>query len=249
MIQKLGSLFWFLIHLSLQGLLCLFLFERFPGLQTLFQSKEQFGSTSDLKANSLWKDKDPYSYPKFVSPGSIVKVILKQGIKAEYESEYKATFDTDVKTVPDKKLINDMPAFNTRNTFMRSKVGKSKTQSKILGAMAVVVTSIDPGSGALTLEGQRTFNFGEENVSLRLTGIVSPEDLDKARNVSSDQVANLRLEYKGTLTPKDLKDPNLQVKRIQNPDGTTSVKAELSEQEKQDILMKNIKRVLGESSE
>jgi len=202
-----------------------------------------------VEANSLWKDKDPYSYPRFVSPGSIVKVILKNGIKAEYESEYKATFDTDVKTVPDKKLIPDLPATNTRNTFTRSKVGKSKTQSKILGMMAAVVTSIDPGSGALSLEGTRTYNFGEETVSLRLTGIVAPEDLDKARNVSSDQVANLRLEYRGTLSPKEMRDPNLQIKRIPNPDGTITPRAELNDQEKQEILLKNIKRILGEANE
>lgn len=217
-------------------------YQIFPGIFEIYKPVV-------LSANSLWKDKDPYNTPRFISPGAIVKVILKNGIKAEYESEYKAQFDSDVKTVPDKKLVPEMQGYNVRNTYLRAKNGKSKTKGSIIGTMAVVVTSIDPGSGALTLEGSKIYNFGEETIALRLSGIVSPDDLDKTKTVLSDQVANLKLEYRGTLVPKELKDPNVQIKTIQNPDGTVTPRAELSQEEVQELLMKNIKRVLGESTE
>lgn len=204
-------------------------------------------SNSFLFADSLWKDKDPYSYPKNISPGSVIKVVLKQGLKVEYESEYKATFDNDIKTVPDKKLVPDLPAYNSNSTYMRSKVGKSKSAGKVLGVMAVLVTSVDPGSGNLELEGNKNFNLEEERMSLRLTGTISPEDLDKNRFISSDLIANLRVEFLGTLNPKNLNSPNIQMKQIQNPDGTVTEKAEISEKEKQEIILKNIKRLLGES--
>ncbi|BDA78617.1 hypothetical protein LPTSP3_g15470 [Leptospira kobayashii] len=226
-------------------IICSFVFSDFFGL---FRTEEK-GEDSGLYADSLWKDKDPYSYPKSVSPGTVVKVILKTGFKVEYESEYKATFDNDIKTVPDKKLISDLPSYNTNSTFMRSKVGKSKTNAKVLGIMAVLVTGIDPGSGNLELEGSKTYNYGEERINLRLSGTISPEDLDKNRNISSDLVANFRLEFQGTLNPKELNSPNIQMKTITNPDGTTTRKAELSDLEKQEILLKTIKRVLGESNE
>ncbi|MDF3818729.1 flagellar basal body L-ring protein FlgH [Leptospira sp. 96542] len=203
--------------------------------------------TNSLFPDSLWKDKDPYSYPKSITPGSVVKVVLKQGIRVEYESEYKATFDNDIKTVPDKKLIPDLPAYNSNATYMRSKVGKSKTGGKVIGVMAVIVTGVDPGSGNLDLEGGKTFNLEDERISIRLSGTISPEDLDKNRYISSDLVANLRVEFLGTLNPKELKNPNIQMKRITNPDGSVSEKAELSDTEKQEILLKNMKRVLGES--
>jgi flagellar L-ring protein precursor FlgH len=202
-----------------------------------------------LFAESLWRDKDPYSYPKVVSPGTVVKVVLKSSLKVEYESEYKATFDNDIKTVPDKKLVSDLPAFTTNSTYMRSKVGKSKTNGKILGTMAVLVVGIDPGSGNLELEGSKTYNYGEERINLRLSGTISPGDLDKNRNISSDNVANLRVEFQGTLNPRELNNPNIQMKTITNPDGTTTRRAELSDTEKQEIILKNIKRVLGESNE
>lgn len=198
-------------------------------------------------SDSLWKDKDPYSYPKNISPGSVIKVVLKQGFKVEYESEYKATFDTDIKTVPDKKLIPDLPAYNSNSTYMRSKVGKSKTSGKVLGVMSVLVTGIDPGTGNLELEGQKVLNLAEERMSLRLKGTISPEDLDKNRFISSDLIANLLVEFSGTLSPKSISSPKIELKQKTNPDGTISERAELSESEKQEILLKNIKRVLGES--
>ncbi|TGL91015.1 endoflagellar basal body L-ring protein [Leptospira congkakensis] len=206
-----------------------------------------FSNFSLLFADSLWKDKDPYSYPKTIQPGTVVKVVLKNGLRVEYESEYKATFDNDIKTVPDKKLVPDLPAYNSNSTYMRSKVGKSKSQGKVVGVMAVLVTGIDPGTGNLELEGSKVFNLSEERINLRLSGTISPEDLDKNRFISSDLIANLRVEYQGTLNPKELTNPNIQMKRITNPDGTVTEKAELSEQEKQEIILKNIKRLLGES--
>lgn len=203
--------------------------------------------TSTLHAESLWKDKDPYSYPKTIQPGTVVKVVLKNGLRVEYESEYKATFDNDIKTVPDKKLVPDLPNYTANSTYMRSKVGKSKSQGKVVGVMAVLVTGIDPGTGNLELEGSRVFNLSEERINLRLSGTISPEDLDKNRFIASDLIANLRVEYQGTLNPKELNDPNIQMKRITNPDGSVTEKAELSDKEKQEIILKNIKRLLGES--
>ncbi|XDD44087.1 flagellar basal body L-ring protein FlgH [Leptospira sp. WS60.C2] len=200
-----------------------------------------------VSAESLWKDKDPYSYPKTIQPGTVVKVVLKNGLRVEYESEYKATFDNDIKTVPDKKLIPDLPNYTSNSTYMRSKVGKSKSQGKVVGVMAVLVTGIDPGTGNLELEGSRVFTLSEERINLRLSGTISPEDLDKNRFIASDLIANLRVEYQGTLNPKELNDPNIQMKRITNPDGSVTEKAELSDKEKQEIILKNIKRLLGES--
>lgn len=216
-----------------------------PQLARGFQSHLMIGST--LQAESLWKDKDPYSYPKTIQPGTVVKVVLKNGLRVEYESEYKATFDNDIKTVPDKKLVPDLPNYTANATYMRSKVGKSKSQGKVVGVMAVLVTGIDPGTGNLELEGSRVFNLSEERINLRLSGTISPEDLDKNRFIASDLIANLRVEYQGTLNPKELNDPNIQMKRITNPDGTVTEKAEISDKEKQEIILKNIKRLLGES--
>ncbi|PJZ82656.1 flagellar basal body L-ring protein FlgH [Leptospira meyeri] len=213
----------------------------------VFAASIFFSAFSLSAADSLWKDKDPYSYPKTIQPGTVVKVVLKNGLRVEYESEYKATFDNDIKTVPDKKLVPDLPAYNSNSTYMRSKVGKSKSQGKVVGVMAVLVTGIDPGTGNLELEGSKVFNLSEERINLRLSGTISPEDLDKNRFISSDLIANLRVEYQGTLNPKELTSPNVQMKRITNPDGTVTEKAELSEQEKQEIILKNIKRLLGES--
>ncbi|TGL62700.1 endoflagellar basal body L-ring protein [Leptospira ognonensis] len=239
--------YFFRIKLSFLILASLVTF--FPDLFDGFRLKKTSDHSSNLSAESLWRDKDPYSYPRVVSPGTVVKVILKSSLKIEYESEYKATFENDIRTVPDKKIISDLPSFTTNNTYMRSKVGKSKTNGKILGTMAVIVTSIDPGSGNLELEGSKTYSYGEERINLRLSGTISPGDLDKNKNISSDSVANLRVEFQGTLSPKELSDPNVQLKTITNPDGTVTRKAELSDTEKQELIMKNIKRVLGESNQ
>ncbi len=202
---------------------------------------------SNLFSQSLWVDSDPYSSGQKVKFGSIVKVIVKDGLKSEYEFEGKKDETHTIKSVPDKKIIQDLTPFNSDRSVAKKKNGKSKSSGKILGTISVLVTEVDPATGNLILAGTREIYIDKEKNVLRLTGVASPKDLRDDKVISSDSIANLKMEFQGSISEEILKSPDVRLKETKNPDGTVTVKAELSENEKQEIILKNLKRMLGES--
>lgn len=207
------------------------------------------------QGNSLWVDSNPYSTGQSgLQVGAIVRVILKDGIKADYTYESGKEDTMSLKSAPDKKIVPELMGFNADRSITGKKIGKEKSNNKIIGAMSAQVTGQDE-SGNLIINGFRESTFDTGKSSLKITGKVSPGDIRDGNSVESDRVADLKLEYIASPIEKNLKDPDIQMKPaldpkgkpIIGPDGQPVQKAELSETEKQKIILKNIKRLLGES--
>lgn len=201
-------------------------------------------------SQSRWVEKDLYSPKKELRMGSILYVVLNKGIKAEWESEYKTNDFHKIRSNPDRKFLSELPNFYSDLSVDKLEKGKVRNDGKVIGVMGVVIRSQDPTTGNLQLEGFRETTFDGELQSLRLTGLVNPEDIQREKVISSEKIANLRLEFQGAIQKKEIRDPELKLKRT-GPNDPINPNAEgvadLSEKEKQQILLKYIKRMLGES--
>ncbi|TGJ99570.1 flagellar biosynthesis protein FlgH [Leptospira semungkisensis] len=195
---------------------------------------------------SQWQDKNPYSRSQNLKVGSTIFVKLKEGFTADFEIESTADENITIKAVPDKKIIPDNPSYNTDRTIVRKNKGKIKSLGRLKGNMTVVVTAVDANSGLLTLQGQRSSTYNGEPSQVLLTGRVSPEFLARDNSVDADRIADLQIQFTGRVEPKNLQPP-VTLKTINNPDGTVTVKAELSEEEKQRYILEQLNRLLGES--
>ncbi|MCB1176330.1 MAG: flagellar basal body L-ring protein FlgH [Leptospiraceae bacterium] len=209
-----------------------------------------------LYSQSLWVETNPYSTgTQGLKQGAVLRILLKDGIKADYRYESGKDDTITIKSAPDKKIVPELMGYNYDRSIAAKVNGKEKSNFKIIGAMAVTVKSIDPNSGVLTVEGIREATFDKGKSSLKLSGKVSQEDIKGGNTIPSDLVADLKLEYSSSPVEKKLNDPNIQMKpaldpkgnQIIGPDGQPVQKAELSENEKQKIILNNIKKLLGES--
>ncbi len=209
-----------------------------------------------IYSQSLWVDTNPYSTGKQgLKVGAVLRVLLKEGIKADYQFESGKDDSITIKSAPDKKIVPELMGYNYDRSIAAKGNGKEKSNSKLIGSMAVQITEIDPESGILTVEGVREAFFEKGKSMLKLSGKVSSTDIKGGNTIPSDLVANLKLEYKSGPIEKDMNDPDIQLKpaldpkgqQIIGPDGQPIQKAELSENEKQKIILKNIRRLLGES--
>ena len=207
------------------------------------------------QGNSMWVDSNPYSTgQQGLQVGAIVRVILKDGIKAEYTYEAGKDETITIKSAPDKKSIPEIMGYNMDRTIAGKKNGKEKSNSKIIGSMAAQVTGQDP-SGNLLISGFREATYDTGKSSLKLSGKLSSGDIRDGNAIDSDKIAELKLEYVASPIEKNLKDPDIQLqpaldpkgKPIIGPDGQPIQKAEISETNRQKIILKNIKRLLGES--
>jgi flagellar L-ring protein FlgH len=205
-------------------------------------------------AQSLWLDSNPYTTgQQGMKVGAVLRVQLKEGIKADYTFESGKDETVSIKSAPDKKIVPEIMGYNFDRSIAAKSNGKEKSNSKILGSMAVQVIEISE-TGILTVSGTREASFEKGKSLLKLSGKVSPTDV-RGNTIPSDLVADLKLEYKAGPIAKDLNDPDVQMKPamapngkpVIGPDGQPLQKAELSENEKQKIILKNIRKLLGES--
>lgn len=216
---------------------------KFHGLiiYLLFSFLQQGGAE-----DSLWSDNNPYSGEKNIKAGSIISIIFKDNVKTEFKVEVQTTDNNTTKTTPDKKLVPELIPYSSDKSFVKNNKGTYKTIGNLSGKFAVVVNRVDEETGTYYISGRKETLYDGESQTLQVTGIISSVAV-KNMTVNSADIANLRVEFKGKISPKILKEPNINLKQKPNPDGTTTVKAELSEEEKQQMILNYIKRLLGES--
>lgn len=91
-------------------------------------SGNEFGLNA--QESSLWTDKNPYSMRQNIKVGSPLYVKIKNGIQAEFELESNADETLTLKVMPDKKIVPDMPSYNSDRTITRKNKGKIKSLGK-----------------------------------------------------------------------------------------------------------------------
>nr|WP_235596796.1 flagellar basal body L-ring protein FlgH [Leptospira alstonii] len=196
--------------------------------------------------SSLWTDKNPYSIRQSIKVGSPIYVKIRNGLQAEFELESNADETLTLKSMPDKKIISDMPSYNNDRTITRKNKGKIKSLGKVKGNLTALVTAVDPNTGLLSIQGQKANLINGEENSLLLSGTVSPEFVEKDSSIDADKIANLRVDFNGRIKPRQTTPP-IVLKTVTNPDGSVTTKAELSEEEKQRLILNHLNRLLGES--
>ncbi|EMY77525.1 flagellar L-ring protein FlgH [Leptospira weilii serovar Ranarum str. ICFT] len=207
-----------------------------------------FGKIEGLAAqdSSLWTDKNPYSIRQSIKVGSPIYVKIRNGLQAEFELESNADETLTLKAMPDKKIVPDIPSYNNDRTITRKNKGKIKSLGKVKGNLTALVTAVDPNTGLLNIQGQKVNLINGEENSLTLSGTVSPEFVEKDSSIDADKIANLQVNFSGRIKPRQVTPP-IVLKTVTNPDGSVTTKAELSEEEKQKLILNHLNRLLGES--
>ncbi|MBZ0106816.1 MAG: flagellar basal body L-ring protein FlgH [Sulfuricella denitrificans] len=75
--------------------------------------------------------------------------------------------------------------------------GDSSANNAFTGTIAVTVIEVLP-NGNLLVSGEKQMNINQGGEFVRFSGVVNPTTVSAANTVSSTQVADARMEYKGT---------------------------------------------------
>jgi flagellar L-ring protein precursor FlgH len=75
--------------------------------------------------------------------------------------------------------------------------GDSSANNAFTGTIAVTVIEVLP-NGNLLVSGEKQMNINQGGEFVRFSGVVNPTTVSAANSVSSTQVADARMEYKGT---------------------------------------------------
>lgn len=152
---------------------------------------------------SLFED----SRPRHV--GDIITVVIRENIIATRNlnttAQRKVNQDTSVGAVSPlakvaglfgaTKLIQ--PTITGSSDTSLQGQGKMDASDLFTGTITVTVTDVYP-NGNLLISGEKLMSLGGNREYLRLSGVVNPSTISATNTVNSTQIADARIEYKGT---------------------------------------------------
>jgi flagellar L-ring protein FlgH len=123
----------------------------------------------------------------------------KSNTKADRESSISASVDT-LRGLPGKSLLGLGLGATSANAFDGS--GESAANNVFTGTIAATVTDV-LANGNLLVSGEKQVAINQGKEYIRFSGIVNPNTITAANTVNSSQVADARIEYKGTGYPNE----------------------------------------------
>ena len=139
--------------------------------------------------------------------GDVLTVVLQESTQASKQSGTSIGKNSNVNAKAGKLMGSTLPTdteLGLKRDFSGS--GSSSQQNALRGSVSVIVQRVLP-NGLLQVRGEKrlTLNQGEEVV--RLAGYVRSADIDTDNRVSSQQIANARIQYSGRGSLADANQP------------------------------------------
>ncbi len=203
---------------------------------------------SSVEAEDLWINHNPYAIEASLVPGSILKLHIDEAVQIEYQYGNLGDEATSVKMVPDKAITDFLPGVSVERSINQKHKKDLRSRGRIKLPMAIRVTQIH-NDGSVDFTGRKlvAHENGDTRLDVRVTGSVNRADIGIDRSISSAAVADLTLQITGFPVEKNLGLPMKQIPSTDPDKPGTTPSAKLTEEEKQQILLDYLNRVLGES--
>lgn len=134
--------------------------------------------------------------------GDTLIITINEKISASKKSSSSASRTGDVSAsvsalggLSGANILRTPVGAATENTFAGK--GDSSSNNAFSGTIAVTVIEVLP-NGNMLVSGEKQMNINQGGEFVRFSGVVNPSNISSANSVSSTQVADARMEYKGT---------------------------------------------------
>jgi len=201
----------------------------------------------ELRAQSLWVDHNPYNPNANLREGVILKLQVDEPLEMEYEYENTIDDEVVVKLQPDRNLTDFLPPVDTTKNTTTKKNNVIRADVRLQFRMAVTV-SADPENNTVVFSGTKLLAYegGRSRQQMQISGRVHIDDVSSGRTVRSQDVADLQLVIIGAPIRQDRELP---MKQTEDEDGQPIPSAELSDEERERLLLEYLNRVLGASDD
>lgn len=172
-------------------------------------------TASPLLADSLWTspanpERSMYADRKASRTGDILTVVISESVAQQSSQSTKSSKSSSVDASIGSFLFpssglgthkGSLPVTKMSGANDFSGTGAISNTQSLSGQAAVLVTDVLP-NGNLVIEGVRVITFAGETQYVVLHGLVRADDVTSANKVSSNNVADVRVEFisEGALT-------------------------------------------------
>lgn len=135
-----------------------------------------------------------------LGPGSLITVLVNENISAQQSANTTTSKDDHLTTTWDFGSL--LPNLSASKMDLEGKDqftgdGTTTRGGSITMSVACQVRDILP-DGSLRIKGTKELLVNEEKSTVVLSGIVRPWDINALNQVTSDKIADLKLDYQGT---------------------------------------------------
>ena len=201
-----------------------------------------------LAGQNLWQDHNPYGAHQNLRQGTILKLEVDEPVEIRYEYENMTDEDVTIKIVPDQKLT-ELPSTDNSKSITSKKTNDLESNGRLRFRMAVTVQA-DIDDDVATFTGTKLLaqEDGRTRQLLRVSGRVHVGDIKSGRRVHSNDVADFQVLVNGSPIPQN-KDLPLKQVPGEEPGDPPQPSAELSDREREQLLLEYLNRILGESGD
>jgi len=129
--------------------------------------------------------------------GDVLTVVLQESTQASNRSDSAISKQSSIEMGAGRLLGSDVD-MDTQLGLKRGSTGSGATsqQASLSGSVTVIVQKVLP-NGLLQVDGQKSLMLNQGVETVRLSGYVRQGDVDTGNLVSSQRVANARIQYSG----------------------------------------------------
>jgi flagellar basal body L-ring protein FlgH len=191
-------------------------------------------------AATLWRDKSLYASGQELKVGDVVVIAVSDISKMSFSMNMNSKSSSNVSSNPDVNITGFLPKVNADKKSTTTDSSDLKSKSDLNIEIAAVVTARTP-EGKYQVRGTKEYIFNGVSNRFEVSGLVDPALLN-GRSVRSSDVVDFRLNVAGTKQGMGMAITREPLKDKEQP------KAELTDAEKQRLIIDYLTKMLGELS-
>lgn len=169
----------------------------------------------NASAASLWVDgTNLVGDKKPGRVGDIVTVLVRENTKTKDKGKTNVKKTNDNSVSDGKGIFSFLKAFGFNSKSDMTGDGSTERTHVAQTSITCLVTDMLP-NGNLIIEGTRDVTTHEENLELKIVGVIRPEDVDANNNILSDRIANAEIGIKGRGALTRIQKPGLLTQILQ----------------------------------
>jgi len=166
-------------------------------------------------AASLWVDgTNLVGDKKPGKVGDIVTVLVRENTKTKDKGKTNVKKTNDNSVSDGTGIFSFLKAFGFNSKSDMKGDGSTERTHVAQTSITCLVTDMLP-NGNLIIEGTRDVTTHEENLELKIVGVIRPEDVDANNNILSDRIANAEIGIKGRGALTRIQKPGLLTQILQ----------------------------------
>ncbi|MBL3593132.1 MAG: flagellar basal body L-ring protein FlgH [Synergistaceae bacterium] len=167
------------------------------------------------QAASLWSDQaNLFADRRPTQVGDIVTVTVSERTTTKDEGTTDLSKTNDSSVEDGIGILNFLRRLGFSSTSNMTGDASTERKHSLTTTITCLVTEALP-NGNLVIEGSRTIRTHEEDLRLRLEGVIRPQDVGPDNSIESDRIANASLAVEGKGSVGRLQKPGILTQILQ----------------------------------